>query len=56
MVPIGQAERLGRGVVTVVPVTSQVERLYPFQVKPRRRRQVCVLTRRRKPNEFARSP
>jgi len=27
------AERLGRGVVTVVPVTSQVERLYPFQVK-----------------------
>jgi mRNA interferase MazF len=26
------AERLGRGVVTVVPVTSQVERLYPFQV------------------------
>ncbi len=29
----GTAERLGRGVVTVVPVTSQVERLYPFQVK-----------------------
>ena len=26
------AERLGRGVVTVVPVTSNVERLYPFQV------------------------
>ena len=26
------AERLGRGVVTVVPVTSQVRRVYPFQV------------------------
>ncbi|HWW09571.1 MAG TPA: type II toxin-antitoxin system PemK/MazF family toxin [Candidatus Acidoferrales bacterium] len=26
------ATRLGRGVVTVVPVTSNVERLYPFQV------------------------
>jgi mRNA interferase MazF len=26
------AGRLGRGVVTVVPVTSIVERVYPFQV------------------------
>lgn len=26
------AARLGRGVVTVVPVTSSVERVYPFQV------------------------
>jgi len=26
------AERLGRGVVTVVPVTSNVNRVYPFQV------------------------
>src|SRR5580693_8979514 len=26
------AERLGRGVVTVVPVTSNVVRVYPFQV------------------------
>ncbi len=26
------AERLGRGVITVVPVTSSVERVYPFQV------------------------
>lgn len=26
------ANRLGRGVVTVVPVTSNVERIYPFQV------------------------
>jgi mRNA interferase MazF len=26
------AERLGRGVVTVVPVTSKVDRVYPFQV------------------------
>jgi mRNA interferase MazF len=25
------AERLGRGVVTVVPVTSNVTRVYPFQ-------------------------
>jgi mRNA interferase MazF len=26
------AQRLGRGVVTIVPVTSNVERVYPFQV------------------------
>lgn len=26
------AERLGRGVVTVVPVTSNVQHIYPFQV------------------------
>lgn len=26
------AVRLGRGVVTVIPVTSNVERVYPFQV------------------------
>jgi mRNA interferase MazF len=26
------ATRLGRGVVTVVPVTSSVDRIYPFQV------------------------
>ena len=26
------ATRLGRGIVTVVPVTSNVERVYPFQV------------------------
>jgi mRNA interferase MazF len=26
------AARLGRGVVTVVPVTSNIERLYPFHV------------------------
>jgi len=26
------AARLGRGVVTVVPVTSNVEKVYPFQV------------------------
>lgn len=26
------AIRLGRGVVTVVPVTSNIERIYPFQV------------------------
>lgn len=26
------AERLGRGVLTVVPLTSNVERVYPFQV------------------------
>ncbi|HXE45796.1 MAG TPA: type II toxin-antitoxin system PemK/MazF family toxin [Conexibacter sp.] len=26
------AAKLGRGVVTVVPVTSNVERVYPFQV------------------------
>ena len=26
------ATRLGRGVVTVVPVTSNIERIYPFQV------------------------
>jgi mRNA interferase MazF len=26
------ATRLGRGVVTIVPVTSNVQRIYPFQV------------------------
>jgi mRNA interferase MazF len=26
------AARLGRGVITVVPVTSNTERIYPFQV------------------------
>ncbi len=26
------ATRLGRGVVTIVPVTSNTERIYPFQV------------------------
>jgi mRNA interferase MazF len=26
------AARLGRGVITVVPVTSKTERIYPFQV------------------------
>lgn len=26
------ATRLGRGVITVVPVTSNVDRVYPFQV------------------------
>ena len=28
----GTAERLGRGVVTVVPVTSAISRVYPFQM------------------------
>jgi len=27
------ATRLGRGVITVVPVTSNVDRIYPFQVQ-----------------------
>lgn len=26
------AQRLGRGVITVVPITSNVARIYPFQV------------------------
>ena len=26
------AARLGRGIITVVPVTSNVDRIYPFQV------------------------
>lgn len=26
------AQRLGRGVVTIVPITSNIERVYPFQV------------------------
>jgi mRNA interferase MazF len=28
----GTAARLGRGVITVVPVTSNITRVYPFQV------------------------
>lgn len=31
------AERLGHGVVTVVPVTSNIRRVYPFQVLLRAR-------------------
>ena len=27
------AKRLGRGVITIVPVTSNIERVYPFQVR-----------------------
>jgi len=27
------ATRLGRGVVTVVPITSNIQRIYPFQVR-----------------------
>jgi mRNA interferase MazF len=29
----GTAWRLGRGVLTVVPITSNVQRVYPFQVR-----------------------
>ncbi len=28
----GSAQRLGRGVITVVPVTSNTDRVHPFQV------------------------
>ncbi len=28
----GAAARLGRGVLTIVPITSNIERVYPFQV------------------------
>ena len=28
----GTAQRLGRGVITVVPITSNTARIYPFQV------------------------
>lgn len=28
----GMADRLGRGVVTIVPVTSNISRIHPFQV------------------------
>ncbi|HEY4019238.1 MAG TPA: type II toxin-antitoxin system PemK/MazF family toxin [Pseudonocardiaceae bacterium] len=31
----GTAERLGRGVLTVVPITSNITRVYPFQVRLR---------------------
>ena len=39
----GAAERLGRGVLTVVPVTSNVDRVHPFQVLLPSER--CGLTR-----------
>ena len=29
----GVAARLGRGVITVVPVTSNIRRIFPFQVR-----------------------
>lgn len=40
------AERLGRGVITVVPVTTNVARVYPFQVLLPARR--CGLRRNSK--------
>ena len=33
----GVAQRLGRGTVTIVPVTSNINRVYPFQVLLRSR-------------------
>ncbi|HYM96679.1 MAG TPA: type II toxin-antitoxin system PemK/MazF family toxin, partial [Candidatus Sulfotelmatobacter sp.] len=27
------ATRLGRGVITVVPITSSIQRIYPFQLR-----------------------
>jgi mRNA interferase MazF len=29
----GVATRLGRGVITVVPITSNIQRIYPFHVR-----------------------
>lgn len=40
------AARLDRGVVTVIPMTSNVERIHPFQVLVRAGESVCRLTRR----------
>jgi mRNA interferase MazF len=51
------ADRLGRGVVTVVPATSNIDRVYPFQVLLRasagragevRSRRTRRITRRRR--------
>ncbi len=36
------AERLGRGVITVVPLTSNTRRIYPFQVLVRAERSGLV--------------
>lgn len=49
------ATRLGRGVVTVVPVTSNVERVYPFQVLLPATATGSPLMRKRKPSRCARS-
>src|SRR6478736_2705202 len=49
------ARRLGRGVITVVPVTSNVERVYPFQVLLSAAETGSTATPRRRPNRSDRS-
>ena len=44
------AARLGRGVLTVVPVTSNTERIHPFQVLLEGMRQDSPRTARRRPS------
>ena len=50
------ATRLGRGVVTVVPVTSNVERIYPFQVLLKAAARDCSETPRRRRSKSTRLP
>jgi mRNA interferase MazF len=48
------AERLGRGVVTVVPMTSNIARVFPFQVLLRPAQPGSVWTQRLRPSRFVR--
>jgi len=50
------AERLGRGVLTVAPVTSRSERVYPFQVLCPHRLPGCARTQRLRPSRSGRWP
>ena len=49
------ASATNRGVVTVVPVTSDIRRVYPFQVRLAARIAVCGETLKPRRNRFARS-
>jgi len=50
------AARLGRGVVTVVPVTSTIARVFPFQVLLPPTRRAFGSTQRRRPNRSGPCP
>lgn len=49
------AARLGRGVVTVVPVTSNTTRVFPFQVLSPLPKRASTWIRKPRPNRFVRS-
>ena len=54
--PAMAAARLGRGVVTVVPVTSNITRVYPFQVLLPAAETGITVDSKPRPSKFAPSP